>query len=201
MGKYLKFRGRPSPTRLTLELHAMASTSSLPMAFYSQHAYYPSPTQQHALPQQESQDLPEPSNRKCSVKNCPIVLDSDYNGKMCQECRGRHRIYASTKRAKRKMEKLAASGGDGTPVFLPHDGPPVDADVHSAEPQPPESHPDEVRDELSVRSDSYSSHPVRASSPFRLILPSKRQNRTRLHGRHKLTRDCSINPCHRPLLN
>jgi len=30
---------------------------------------------------------------------------------MCEMCRGRHRIYATTKRAKRKLEKAAVSQG------------------------------------------------------------------------------------------
>ncbi|PPR05072.1 hypothetical protein CVT24_010259 [Panaeolus cyanescens] len=48
-----------------------------------------------------------PSGRLCSVRGCPTILDEGDMNKMCQHCRGRHRIYASTKRAKRKMEKAA----------------------------------------------------------------------------------------------
>lgn len=43
--------------------------------------------------------------RKCSVRACMTVTPADSNNKMCDECRARHRTYAMTKRAKRKMEK------------------------------------------------------------------------------------------------
>ena len=66
--------------------------------------------------------------RRCSVKNCSRPLPDAYTGKMCDVCRGRHRIYASTKRAKRKMEKLVlglqpAGVVDGQAVFMPPDSP------------------------------------------------------------------------------
>ncbi|KAI0319138.1 hypothetical protein OF83DRAFT_1111973 [Amylostereum chailletii] len=111
----------------------MASTNSLPMAYYPQHAYYPSSSLSQQQQQQEQQEqlhspdaVPSASAfRKCSVKNCNSLLTPDYSGKMCHECRGRHRIYASTKRAKRKMEKLAvnlhANNPDEVAVFLPPD--------------------------------------------------------------------------------
>ncbi|VDC07400.1 unnamed protein product [Peniophora sp. CBMAI 1063] len=58
--------------------------------------------------QNQSPDAPTSSSlRKCSVKNCGRELPESHNGKMCDECRGRHRVYASTKRQKRKMEKMA----------------------------------------------------------------------------------------------
>ena len=47
------------------------------------------------------------TTRYCSVRGCTSILPYDYGNKMCDICRGRHRIYASTKRAKRKMEKAA----------------------------------------------------------------------------------------------
>jgi hypothetical protein len=80
----------------------------------------------------EPSNQPGPSTpaRICSVKNCSNQLSVDYNRKMCEVCRGRHRIYASTKRAKRKMEKIAAgmqnAGAiDGQAVFMPPDAPPA----------------------------------------------------------------------------
>lgn len=43
--------------------------------------------------------------RKCSVRGCMTVIPTDTSNKMCEACRGRHRVYAMTKRAKRKLEK------------------------------------------------------------------------------------------------
>ncbi|KII84619.1 hypothetical protein PLICRDRAFT_57585 [Plicaturopsis crispa FD-325 SS-3] len=48
--------------------------------------------------------------RVCSVRGCSKTLQPDSGTKMCEGCRGRHRIYASTKRAKRKREKDAIQG-------------------------------------------------------------------------------------------
>ncbi|CCM05968.1 uncharacterized protein FIBRA_08209 [Fibroporia radiculosa] len=60
--------------------------------------------------------------RRCSVKGCGVELRSDYALKMCEACRGRHRKYASTKRAKRKMEKAALGAqGDHQVVWMPSD--------------------------------------------------------------------------------
>lgn len=52
-------------------------------------------------------DSPSSRPRKCSVRGCVAVMPTDTSNKMCDACRGRHRIYAMTKRAKRKMEKEA----------------------------------------------------------------------------------------------
>ncbi|OCH87358.1 hypothetical protein OBBRIDRAFT_796287 [Obba rivulosa] len=55
--------------------------------------------------------VPEPvsgePSRRCSVRGCQAVLPPGYGLKMCESCRGRHRVYATTKRQKRKMEKAA----------------------------------------------------------------------------------------------
>lgn len=51
--------------------------------------------------------------RYCSVRGCTSVLPPNYGNKMCEVCRGRHRVYASTKRAKRKMEKAALGMQNG----------------------------------------------------------------------------------------
>ncbi|KZT10346.1 uncharacterized protein LAESUDRAFT_721683 [Laetiporus sulphureus 93-53] len=60
--------------------------------------------------------------RYCSVRGCGNELIPGYTGKMCEVCRGRHRIYASTKRAKRKMEKAAMGAQNGQPVvWMPSD--------------------------------------------------------------------------------
>lgn len=53
------------------------------------------------------------STRYCSVRGCTSVLPLNYGNKMCDMCRGRHRVYASTKRAKRKMEKAALGMQNG----------------------------------------------------------------------------------------
>ena len=45
------------------------------------------------------------ATRSCSVRGCSTALPYDYPHKMCELCRSRHRMYASTKRAKRKQEK------------------------------------------------------------------------------------------------
>ncbi|KAH9926696.1 uncharacterized protein B0H18DRAFT_1005159 [Fomitopsis serialis] len=63
--------------------------------------------------------------RYCTVKGCTVILLSDYLHKMCEACRGRHRIYAMTKRAKRKMEKAALGSQGAQPVVWM---PPDDAD-------------------------------------------------------------------------
>lgn len=67
-----------------------------------------SSSNQHS-PDHDSSDQAQRSSstRYCSVRGCTSVLPLNYGNKMCDVCRGRHRIYASTKRAKRKMEKAA----------------------------------------------------------------------------------------------
>lgn len=63
--------------------------------------------------------------RLCSVKGCSSSLPADYPHKMCEECRGRHRVYAMTKRAKRKMEKALLNGSSPqngqNVVWMPQD--------------------------------------------------------------------------------
>ncbi|PCH44922.1 hypothetical protein WOLCODRAFT_165497 [Wolfiporia cocos MD-104 SS10] len=54
--------------------------------------------------------------RHCSVRGCNKPLQFDYKHKMCEECRGRHRVYANTKRAKRKMEKAAMGAQNGQAI-------------------------------------------------------------------------------------
>ncbi|KAF9220780.1 hypothetical protein BS17DRAFT_882210 [Gyrodon lividus] len=67
--------------------------------------------------------------RRCSVRGCNKALAPDAANKMCDECRGRHRIYAMTKRAKRKQEKAAilsqstgiASPSHHGPIWMPEE--------------------------------------------------------------------------------
>ncbi|RDX54642.1 hypothetical protein OH76DRAFT_1398025 [Lentinus brumalis] len=66
----------------------------------------------------------DPNNRVCSVKGCNARLPAGYSNKMCEDCRGRHRMYAMTKRAKRKMEKALLNGSaaqNGQVVWMPQD--------------------------------------------------------------------------------
>lgn len=61
------------------------------------------------------------NTRHCSVKGCAAVLAPAYPHKMCEECRSRHRTYANTKRAKRKMEKALLNSGQPV-AWMPDDG-------------------------------------------------------------------------------
>ena len=72
------------------------------MNYYPDHVYFQSPSTFTPTVQSTV-----PSLRRCSVKGCGKDLDPDYALKMCEACRGRHRKYATTKRAKRKQEKAA----------------------------------------------------------------------------------------------
>ncbi|KAI0042822.1 hypothetical protein FA95DRAFT_1563936 [Auriscalpium vulgare] len=84
----------------------MASTSGpAAMSYFPEHVFpQPSPTTE---PTVEPDASTSSETRRCSVKGCSKPLPNDYTLKMCETCRGRHRIYATTKRAKRKMEKAA----------------------------------------------------------------------------------------------
>ena len=58
----------------------------------------------------DSQDIhPQVALKQCSVKGCTETLTSDDTNKMCDGCRSRHRVYANTKRARRKLEKAAVA--------------------------------------------------------------------------------------------
>ncbi|KAH7882809.1 hypothetical protein F5I97DRAFT_1899663 [Phlebopus sp. FC_14] len=67
--------------------------------------------------------------RRCSVKGCGKLMAQDAPNKMCNECRGRHRVYAMTKRAKRKQEKAAilsqtagmAASTQPTTIWMPEE--------------------------------------------------------------------------------
>lgn len=81
-------------------------------------------------PIQDAQDLAQGPTRLCSVRGCTTVLPFEYSLKMCEQCRGRHRIYANTKRQKRKLEKMALGGQRDSVVWMPPNG---DQDVHPEE--------------------------------------------------------------------
>ncbi|KAK0203931.1 hypothetical protein DFS33DRAFT_1335526 [Desarmillaria ectypa] len=57
-----------------------------------------------------------PVQRRCTVRGCGQMLDAASPNKMCESCRGKHRVYASTKRARRKLEKAAISGQTIIPI-------------------------------------------------------------------------------------
>ncbi|KZT70517.1 hypothetical protein DAEQUDRAFT_725449 [Daedalea quercina L-15889] len=79
-------------------------------------------TQDGNVTQGSTQSHPLGPPRYCTVKGCAVILLPDYLHKMCEACRGRHRIYAMTKRAKRKMEKAALGSQGGQPVvWMPPD--------------------------------------------------------------------------------
>ncbi|KAI0635270.1 hypothetical protein C8Q77DRAFT_693713 [Trametes polyzona] len=75
---------------------------------------------QNAQAGSASQVQDDPNVRRCSVKGCGTPLPPGYPHKMCEECRGRHRIYANTKRAKRKMEKALLNSGQSV-AWMPED--------------------------------------------------------------------------------
>jgi hypothetical protein len=67
---------------------------------------------------------PEATPRQCSVRGCTQFVTDGLNNKMCDACRGRHRIYATTKRARRKLEKAAVANSalpGGNALALIHD--------------------------------------------------------------------------------
>ena len=57
--------------------------------------------------------MPMQSSTVCSVRGCKGHVLPESRNKMCDDCRGRHRTYANTKRARRKLEKAAAMGNLG----------------------------------------------------------------------------------------
>ncbi|PBK94825.1 hypothetical protein ARMGADRAFT_1011701 [Armillaria gallica] len=61
-------------------------------------------------------DLQYSAQRRCTVRGCGQMLDANSPNKMCESCRGKHRRYASTKRARRKLEKAAISGQTIIPI-------------------------------------------------------------------------------------
>lgn len=71
-------------------------------SYYPEHVYFQSQSSSSSIAQSTQSSL-----RRCSVKGCGKDLPQDYALKMCDDCRGRHRKYATTKRAKRKQEKAA----------------------------------------------------------------------------------------------
>ncbi|KDR72756.1 hypothetical protein GALMADRAFT_764803 [Galerina marginata CBS 339.88] len=58
--------------------------------------------------------------KRCSVRGCPQLVTDGSQNKMCDSCRGRHRIYASTKRARRKLEKAAVTNAVAARNGLEH---------------------------------------------------------------------------------
>ena len=75
----------------------------------------------------------------CSVRGCHRSIEPNSQNKMCDECRSRHRGYATTKRLRRKLEKAALQAVEVTgeaaivpmdiQVRLSHRSPKVSIDV------------------------------------------------------------------------
>ncbi|EJF63775.1 hypothetical protein DICSQDRAFT_179027 [Dichomitus squalens LYAD-421 SS1] len=117
-----------------LQISPSGAGSSLSMgSYYREHVSYPNVTAGPYPPDLAATLESVGSNitnthqddpKYCSVKGCSASLPSGYPHKMCEECRGRHRVYAMTKRAKRKMEKALLNGSaqHGQPVaWMPPD--------------------------------------------------------------------------------
>jgi hypothetical protein len=83
------FRAAPDATSVTKFLPSEVLSTSLPSTV--------------TFAGEEGDGEPRP----CSVRGC-TSMTTGVGKKMCDVCRGRHRVYASTKRAKRKLEKAAA---------------------------------------------------------------------------------------------
>ncbi|KAH9835202.1 uncharacterized protein C8Q71DRAFT_108631 [Rhodofomes roseus] len=97
-------------------------------------------TQADIVAQDSPPSHPAGPPRYCTVKGCTVILLSDYLHKMCEACRGRHRVYAMTKRAKRKMEKAALGSHGGQPViWMPQDDAIEDEDDEGEAPQSSQS--------------------------------------------------------------
>ncbi|OBZ78430.1 hypothetical protein A0H81_02394 [Grifola frondosa] len=94
-------------------------------SYYREHVSYPNVTPSSTLfADAGPNEVPEGASpiRQCSVRGCGAVLSPNYELKMCEGCRGRHRVYATTKRAKRKMEKALLGAQNGAPVvWMPPD--------------------------------------------------------------------------------
>jgi hypothetical protein len=65
------------------------------------------PESKLALPEPPPDPEPQPDLKECSVRGCHQKVPISAHTKMCEGCRGRHRVYATTKRMKRKQEKAA----------------------------------------------------------------------------------------------
>ncbi|KAI0795385.1 hypothetical protein C8Q75DRAFT_447438 [Abortiporus biennis] len=104
-------------------------------SYYREHLSYPAQEPQHYhqdVPDNQQQDDQDDQYaqgpiRRCSVRGCSKVLAPDYALKMCEQCREKHRIYANTKRAKRKLEKAALGTQTGV-TWVP-------SNVHENNPQ------------------------------------------------------------------
>ena len=101
---------RPSETILSL-IHAtrqnsVTTASASSTGTVAVDMYYPtqnSTVQPTLIGSSLSSPMAPPSDfRRCSIRNCPHFVAEQSSNKMCEVCRGRHRIYASAKRARRK---------------------------------------------------------------------------------------------------
>jgi hypothetical protein len=86
------------------------------LSFASHHNGQPSPLDTVSVVSSPSATNPKSANdRQCSIRGCnKLVLPDSGHLRMCDTCRTRHRVYANTKRAKRKMEKAEWDHDIGT---------------------------------------------------------------------------------------
>lgn len=63
------------------------------------------------FPNHDGSQHDEKDPKQCSLRGCVILVASNSIHKMCESCRNRHRIYASTKRTKRNLAKAAKASG------------------------------------------------------------------------------------------
>ncbi|KAF5336376.1 hypothetical protein D9611_006716 [Ephemerocybe angulata] len=64
-------------------------------------------------------DAEDPNLKECSVRGCRRLISSAEQNRMCEECRIRHRGYATTKRLRRKLEKAALQALGPGGVLMP----------------------------------------------------------------------------------
>lgn len=83
-------------------------------AYFPSSFTFPAAANSELGPDDEQNGFPD--ERQCSVRGCHRALSADSANKMCLPCREKHRTYASTKRARRKLEKAAMEGQTIVPV-------------------------------------------------------------------------------------
>ncbi|KAJ6623053.1 hypothetical protein B0H10DRAFT_2010932, partial [Mycena sp. CBHHK59/15] len=86
-----------------------AGVSYYPNAVYNDDVFsakpptVPAPAQVNPIPTLST--VQTTGARECSVRGCANPVQLSSGNKMCEACREKHRVYASTKRARRKAEK------------------------------------------------------------------------------------------------
>ncbi|KAH6908832.1 hypothetical protein BKA70DRAFT_1426714 [Coprinopsis sp. MPI-PUGE-AT-0042] len=94
-------------------------------------AYTPEPNP--ALPEPPPDPEPQLERKECSVRGCHQKVPTSAHTKMCEGCRGRHRVYATTKRMKRKLEKATLQNIVGKFVNQSATGPGMNGSIQLGE--------------------------------------------------------------------